>query len=328
MKYTTFGKLGDSVSRLGFGAMGLGGVFGHHADKDLVRAVLHSLDSGVNFIDTARNYGESERILGIALREWTGKKPFIASKIQSKGPGNLGWGIPIPVETAYPKGWLRESTEISLRLLGVETIDLMQLHQYWPQWDRSDYWMEELLQLKQEGKIRGIGISIPDQRHDIALTLVQSGHIDSVQTVFNIFDPQPLDCLIPICQENNVAVIARCILDEGGLTGFLKEETQFEEDDFRKSYFEYLPRHLYIERVNRLRDTFIPQYADSLAELAIKFVLHHPGVTTAISSMHVPQYADENIAAVDKEALPNDIFEDIRRHHRWVRNFYETKYWT
>ncbi|MCS7460931.1 aldo/keto reductase [Paenibacillus doosanensis] len=322
-----FGKLETSVSRLGFGAMGLGGVFGQYGEKELIRSVLNCLEQGVNFIDTARNYGESERILGLALREWTGEKPFIASKVQSRGPGNLGWGQPIPIETAYPKGWLRESTEISLKLLGVETIDLMQLHQYWPQWDHVDYWMEELLKLKEEGKIRGIGISLPDQRHDLALSLVQSGKIDSVQTVFHLFDPLPLDCLVPFCVENRVAVIARCILDEGGLTGFLREDTAFEEGDFRKSYFDYLPRSIYIERVNRLKEAFIPQYADSLAELAIRFVLQHPGVTTAISSMHVMKYADENIAAAGKPPLPEDVFEDIRRHYRWVRNFYETKYW-
>ncbi len=328
MKYNAFGRSGKQVSRLGYGAMGLGGVFGQYDDKELVYSVLHSLEQGVNFIDTARNYGESERIVGLALREWKGESPFVASKIQSKGePGASGWGMPIPVETAFPKGWLRQSTEISLQQLGVETIDLMQLHQYWPQWDRVDYWIEELLQLKQEGKIRSIGISIPDQRHDMALSIIQSGKIDSVQTVFNIFDPLPLDCLIPLCQENDVAVIARCIMDEGGLTGFLTEDTTFEEGDFRKSYFEYLPRQIYIDRVNKLRDAFIPKYAGSLAELAIKFVLHHPGVTTAITSMHVPQYADENIAAVDYEPLPDEVFEEIRRHHRWVRNFYETKYW-
>lgn len=327
MQYNAFGKLGDQVSRLGFGAMGLGGSFGTYSDKELIHSVLHSLDQGVNFIDTARNYGESERILGLALKEWKGEQPFIASKIQSRGPGNLGWGQPIPIETAFPRGWLRESTETSLRLLGVETIDLMQLHQYWPQWDRVDYWMDELLQLKQEGKIRGIGVSVPDQRHDIVLSLVQSGRIDSVQTVFHIFDPLALDCLVPIAQENNVAIIARCILDEGGLTGFLKEDTTFEEGDFRQSYFEYLPREIYIERVQRLKEAFVPRYADSLAELAIKFVLHHPGVTTAISSMHVTQYADENIRAAGKEPLPDEVFEEIRRHYRWVRNFYETKYW-
>ncbi|MFC4598096.1 aldo/keto reductase [Cohnella hongkongensis] len=327
MQYNPFGKLETPVSRLGFGAMGLGGSFGQFDDKRLVYSLLHSLELGVNFIDTARNYGESERIVGLALKEWKGERPFIASKVQSRGPGNLGWGQPIPVETAYPRGWLRESTEISLRQLGVETIDLMQLHQYWPQWDAADYWMDELLQLKQEGKIRGIGVSVPDQRHDIVLSLAQSGKIDSVQTVFHIFDPLALDCLVPICQDNGVAIIARCILDEGGLTGFLREDTAFEEGDFRKSYFDYMPRGVYIERVNKLKEAFVPKYARSLAELAIKFVLHHPGITTAISSMHVPQYAEENIAAANADPLPDDVFEEIRRHYRWVRNFYETKYW-
>ncbi|MFC5703976.1 aldo/keto reductase [Cohnella faecalis] len=325
MQYNTFGKLGDRVSRLGYGAMGLGGEFGNFSENDLIRSVLTSLDKGVNLMDTARNYGDSERILGLALREWKGEKPFIASKVQSKDQN--GWGGPVPVESAFPKGWLRESTEISLRQLGVETIDLMQLHQYWPHWDDVDYWMEELLQLKQEGKIRGIGISIPDHRHDMALSLVKSGAIDSVQTIFHIFDPLALDCLIPICQANNVAVIARCILDEGGLTGFLKPDTEFGEGDFRKTYFEYLPREIYIERVERLREAYIPKYAETLAELAIKFVLHHPAVTTALSSMHVTKYAEENIAAADLTPLTDEIFLEIRRYHRWVRNFYETKYW-
>jgi aryl-alcohol dehydrogenase-like predicted oxidoreductase len=325
MQFANFRSELDRVSRLGFGAMGLGGAFGKHDEKASISALLYSLENGVNFIDTARIYGESERIIGQALKEWKGERPFIASKVLPQGPGNIGWGMPIPVESAYPKGSLRESTEISLRMLGVETIDLIQLHQYWPQWDRSDYWMEELLRLKEEGKIRYIGISIPDQRHDIALPIVLNGGIDSVQTVFNIFDPQPLDCLIPFCEEKGIAFIARCILDEGGLTGFLQEETHFEEGDYRKTYFEYLPRSIYIERVNRLRQ-YIPEYANSLAELAIKFVLKHTGVTTVLASMHIEQYANENIAAVGKNPLPDEVFEEIRKHHRWVRNFYETKF--
>lgn len=327
MKYTNFGKSEQQVSRLCYGAMGLGGAFGQSDEKEMIRSVLNSLEQGVNFIDTARNYGDSERILGLALREWKGERPFISSKIQSRGPGNLGWGQPIPVETAFPKGWLKESTEISLQQLGVESIDLMQLHQYWPQWDRADYWMEELLQLKQEGKIRFIGVSLPDQRHDIALSLIQSGKIDSVQTVYNIFDPLALDCLIPFCEEHQVAVLARCVMDEGGLTGFLKEDTTFGEGDFRKNYFDYIPREIYIDRVARLKEEFIPKYAKSLAELAIKFALHHPGVTSALISMSSPRHADENIAAVDREPLTDEVFEHIRRHHRWVRNLYETKYW-
>ncbi len=120
--------------------------------------------------------------------------------------------------------------------------------------------------------------------------------------------------------------IARCVLDEGGLSGFLTEETTFEEGDYRKSYFDYVPRSMYIERVERLKK-FIPQYADNLAELALKYVLYHPGVTTAITSMHVTDYADQNIAVADKEPLSEEIFEELFKYHRWVRNFYDTKFW-
>lgn len=326
MKFSKFAGTSDSVSRLGFGAMGLGGTLGDFTEAERVRSVLHSLDKGITFIDTARAYGDSERLVGKALREWTGERPFIASKIQSLGSGSVGWGTHIPVESAYPQGWLRESTELSLRELGMDTIDLMQLHQYWPQWEKRTYWLEELNRLKEEGKIRYIGLSLPDQRHDIALPIVQSGVIDSIQTVFNIFDPLPLDCLIPLCEENNVAFIARCVMDEGGLSGFLTEESTFEDGDYRKSYFDYVPRKMYIDRIDRLRK-FIPMHADNLAELAIKFVLKHPGVTTALVSMHVPAHADQNIAAVDKEPLPDDVFEELFRYHRWVRNFYDTKFW-
>ncbi|WP_217594716.1 aldo/keto reductase [Cohnella sp. GbtcB17] len=326
MKFSTFQATGDQVSRIGFGAMGLGGAFGSFDESELIRSVLHSLERGVTFIDTARAYGDSERLVGKALAQWHGERPFLATKIQSKYPGSVGWGRPVPVEEAFPPGWIRASTERSLRELGVDCVDLMQLHQYWPQWDRADYWLEELGRLKEEGKIRSIGVSIPDQRHDIALSIVQIGKIDAVQTVFNIFDPLPLDCLIPFCEENRVAFLARCVMDEGGLTGFLTADMTFGDDDYRKSYFDYVPREMYIERVDRLRK-FVPQYADSLAELAIRFVLRHPGVTTALVSMHVPAHADQNIVSAGKEPLPDDVFEELYKYHRWVRNFYDTKFW-
>ena len=119
----------------------------------------------------------------------------------------------------------------------------MQLHLYWPTWGHDGYWMEELQPLKQAGKARSVGISIPDHRHDSAISLVESGRIDSVQTILNIFDSEPLDTLIPICQANHVAVIARCILDEGGLTGSLTEDAEFPPGDFRHGYFDWtVPR--------------------------------------------------------------------------------------
>ncbi len=324
MQIAAFPRNGRQVSRLGFGAMGLAGWFGNYSDKDLIASVLHSLESGIDFIDTARAYGRSEELLARALKLWKGDAPFIASKINPLG-ANTKWGCPLPVETIFPQGHITREIDLSLQTLGVERIDLMQLHVYWATWGVEGYWLDELDEARAAGKIDLIGISIPDHRHDVALPLVESGRIDSVQTIVNIFDPFAGDCLIPYCQRHGVGVIARCILDEGGLTGFLAPDMVFTNTDFRSHYFDSVGRDIYLNRVDALRQ-FIPAHGSSLAALAIKYVLAHPGVTTAISSMHVQQYADENIDATREPPLSPAIVETLRLHHRWTRNFYESKY--
>jgi methylglyoxal reductase len=325
MKYSIFPATGDSISRLGFGAMGLGGAFGAHDENELIRSVLHSLDKGVNFIDTARGYGASEELIGKSLKQWNGERPFIASKVRPRGPSST-WGLPAPVEECFPKGCVTADIEESLRTLGVETIDYMQMHQYWSGWEKTDYWMEELLRAKEAGKIRTIGISINDHRHDTALALVASGAIDSVQTILNIFDPLALDCLLPLCEQHGVAFIARCVLDEGGLTGFLTESTVFADNDFRKTFFENVPRSHYMAKVDRLRP-YLDEETRTLAQLAIKFVLHSPAVTSALVSMHIPAHADDNLQVLQTAPLSDEVFHTLRTKHRWIRNFYDTKYW-
>ena len=323
MQYTRFPYSDKKVSRIGFGAFGLAGVFGKVDEADAVRGVLHSLENGVTFLDGARGYGAAETIIGKALKEWRGEAPIVATKVNAIGPATQ-WGLPAPVAEVFPRGHITRITEESLRTLGVDVIDCMQLHLYWPNWGVEGYWMDELLDLREDGKIGAIGVSLPDQRHDVGLPLIVSGLIDSIQTVINIFDPTALDCVVPICRDNGVAVIARCVLDEGGLSGFLTPDMQFGEGDYRARYFDQGPRDEYIRRVDALKQ-FVPDYAKSLAALALKFVLFDPGVTTAISSMHVTKYADENIAAADEPALPAEIFELLRRKHRWVHNFYNSK---
>jgi aryl-alcohol dehydrogenase-like predicted oxidoreductase len=326
MQYTSFGNTNIHVARLGYGAMGLGGAFGSFDEAEGIRTLLHYLEQGGNFIDTARHYGNSEAVIGKALHQWTGEKPFIATKIQSHGPDNTRWAIPPRVEDTFPRHLIRQNTEQSLRELGIEQIDLMQLHLYWPNWGTAGYWMDELLQLKEEGKIRYIGISLPDHRADVGLPIVSAGAIDAVQVIINRFDPLALDCLVPLCRQKGVAVIARCILDEGGLTGFLNPAVQFEDHDFRKTYFEEVPRELYMERVNALR-RFVPSEAGTLARLAIKFVLANPGITTAIASMHVMEHLKDNLEAIKEQPLSDHLAETLRTKHRWVRNFYTSKYW-
>lgn len=324
MQTASFPHDGRPVSRLGFGAMGLAGWFGAYSDAELIASVIHALDSGINFIDTARAYGRSEELVGQALKHWRGPAPFVASKVNPLGP-NTKWGCPIEVGAAFPRGHVTREIELSLQTLGIERIDLMQLHVYWANWGVEGYWLDELDAARAAGKIALAGISIPDHRHDVALPLVQSGRIDSVQTIMNIFDPFAGDCLIPACRKHGVGVIARCILDEGGLSGFLRPETVFEASDFRSRYFDTVGRDVYLNRVDALRG-FVPGQAKSLAALAIRYVLANPGVTTAISSMHVRQFADENIAAAREEPLAPEVVRELRLKHRWTRNFYEGKY--
>lgn len=325
MQQSVFASSGRTVSRLGFGAMGFAGWFGTQSEDAHIRALLFALEQGVDFIDTARAYGESERIVGAALRAWGGPAPFVATKVEGLG-GITQWGTPVPVAAAFPKGQVIASCEASLRALGLERIDLLQLHTYWANWGLQGPWLEELQQLKAAGKIGQIGISVPDHRSDMVLPIVMSGVIDSVQTIVNIFDPTALEVLVPLCREHRVAVIARCILDEGGLAGFLTPDLQFPEGDFRRDYFDAtVPRDVYVRKVEALR-RFIPQHASSLAALALKFALHDPGITTAITSMHVLEFAQANIAALSEPPLSEEIFALLMTRHRFIKNFNNVKH--
>lgn len=326
MQYRKFPRSGEEISVLGFGAMGFAGWFGSISDADCIRTLHYAMDRGVNFVDTARAYGESERIVGAAIHSWSGRKPFLATKIESVGPISQ-FGMPLPVEQAFPKGHVTADCERSLRAMRLDTVDLMQLHLYWPTWGTAGYWMDELQTLKQQGKVRFVGISVPDHRSDMVLPLVASGLIDSVQTIVNIFDPLALEVLAPICAQNDVAVIGRCILDEGGLTGFLTKEIEFPKGDFRHGYFDKsISREWYIHKVDQLRQ-YVPAAASSLAALALKFATHSHDVTTAITSMHVAQYAKANIDAIDETALSDELFEILRTSHRFIKNMNHVGHW-
>lgn len=326
MKYSTFPRSGEPISRLGFGAMGFAGWFGEETEEQYISALHRAMELGVNFIDTARQYGELERIVGHALREWKGEKPFVASKAQALGPASQ-WQFPVDAETAFPRGHIIADCERSLQALGLDQLDLFQLHIYWPTWGTAGYWMDELQQLKHSGRVRFVGISVPDHRADMVLALVESGFIDSVQTILNIFDPLALDNLLPICARHGVAVIARSILDEGGLAGVLAPDTRFEVGDFRHNYFDrVVPREVYIRKVEALR-AYVPAYASSLASLAIRFALGSPDVTTAIVSMQVQAYAEMNVAVLDEPELSPELMHRLRTRHRFIKNFNRVADW-
>jgi methylglyoxal reductase len=317
--------LDQVISKLGYGAWGLSGELGAFDRGEARRSILAYLDGGGNFIDTARAYGESERLIGETLREWTGAPPVVATKVQGHGPMRR-WGSPWPVEEVFPSGSIRASAEESRRLLGVDALDLLQLHLYWPTWGASGYWLEELHALRDEGIVRRIGVSLPDFRPEVGLPAVLWEIVDSVQTIVNVFDPLALDCLVPMAAERDIAVIARGALDEGGLSGAIEADSTFAEDDIRSVYF--APENLaqYGQRLDRLR-RFVPEHASSLANLALRFVAGQPGVTTVIVSMASEQLVRENLATFAEPPLPSDVVDELRTRHRWVRNFFTPAYW-
>jgi methylglyoxal reductase len=325
LKTVRFPKVETPITRLGYGAWALSGELGRFDRRPALRSILTYLEAGGRFIDTARAYGDSERLIGEALRQWTGDPPVIATKVEGSGPARR-WGSPWDVNEVFPPGRVRESAEESRRHLGVEVLDILQLHLYWPTWGTSGYWLEELHSLRDEGVVRAVGISIPDFRHDVGLPAVLAGIVDSVQTIVNIFDPLALDCLVPLAAERGVAVIARGALDEGGLTGTIDLETSFDGDDIRGIYFAAEHRRQYVERVDRLTQ-YIPEHAPSLAALALKFVASMPGITTVIVSMPDERFVRQNVAAFEEPPLAPEIVEELRTRHRWVRNFFEQAYW-
>ncbi|OGR80157.1 MAG: aldo/keto reductase [Elusimicrobia bacterium RIFCSPLOWO2_02_FULL_39_32] len=319
MNYRILGKTNLKVSEIGFGAWAIGGgMWGKTDDEVSLKALRRSLDLGVNFIDTAAVYGKghSEQLIAKVYRERKGKF-FVATKIP---PKNWQWPAKkgTPIKEAFPADWIREQTEKSLRNLKMECVDLQQLHVWAPNWVKENDWYETLLKLKQEGKIRFIGVSLNDHAPDEALELVQSGMADSVQVIYNIFDQSPEDRLFLLCKEKNVGVIARVPLDEGSLTGKFTKDKVFEEGDWRRDYFSPDILKETVERVEKLK-FLVSGEIKSLTVGALKFCLSHPTVSTVIPGIRSIQQAEENISSSDGNLLSKELLEKLKTF-RWVRD--------
>ncbi|MFI1170698.1 aldo/keto reductase [Streptomyces melanogenes] len=320
MRYRELGRSGLSVSEIGYGAWGIGasGWVGASEDES-VRALHRAIDLGVNFIDTARGYGESERIVGQVVRERAGDQVLVATKVP---PKNRIWPAPDGLDPAeaFPGAHIRASVETSLRVSGLEYFDVLQFHVWSDEWVGRGDWLETIAELKREGKIRLFGVSINDHRPDTALALVRSGAVDSVQVIYNIFDQSPADELLPACEEHGVGVIVRVALDEGGLTGRITAGTTFPEGDFRGRYFRG-DRPAQVERRVAAIVADLGIAPDEIAENALRFVLSSPAVSTVIPGMRTVRNVERNTALSDGRPLSADQLA-VLAGHRWPRNFY------
>ena len=220
MNYRKLGRTGLEVSEVGYGAWGIAGDawLGAEDEKSLA-ALNRAVDLGLNFIDTALAYGggHSERLVGKILAE-RDETIHVATKVP---PKNQVWPAPdgITPEEAFPGDYVRECTEQSLQNLGLDAIDVQQLHVWQDDWVGRGDWLEAVDDLKREGKIRAFGVSINDHQPLNAIKIIETGVVDTVQVIYNVFDQSPEDELLPVCQEYGVGVIVRVPFNEVALTG-------------------------------------------------------------------------------------------------------------
>jgi aryl-alcohol dehydrogenase-like predicted oxidoreductase len=322
MRHRELGRTGLTVSEIGYGAWGLGQGAWVGADDDSgVRALHRALDLGVNFIDTARAYERSERVVGRALREFPGDGDgvYVATKAGPKVPVSLA-PSGLDVMEAFPGSHLRESLETSLRELGRDHVDLLQLHTWEDDWTGRGDWLETVDALKQEGKIRFFGVSVKDHQPENVLTVLRTGAVDVVQVIYNIFEQAPADALLPACEEQGVGVIGRVALDEGALTGAIREGVTFPEGDWRNWYF----RDDRPAQVEKRVDALLADLGigvDELASTALRFALAGQAVSTVIVGMRSLANVERNAAVTEAPPLTAEELAVLVRH-RWQKNFY------
>jgi aryl-alcohol dehydrogenase-like predicted oxidoreductase len=316
MKYRKLGKTNWEVSEIGYGMWGMAGWTGSD-DEESFRALQLAVDLGCNFFDTAWGYGagKSEGILGRLIRANKDKKLYTATKIP---PKNFKWPSrrDYSLEECFPPDHIEEYVHKSLRNAGVDSFDVMQFHTWEDHWLEDERGIKKMIQLKDQGLFHAIGISINRWEPWNGIKAVQSGLIDTVQVIYNIFDQNPQDELFPACREKNVGVIARVPFDEGSLTGTLTYQSKWPASDWRSTYF--VPENLNasVERADALKP-IVPE-GMTMPEMALRFILGDTTVSTIIPGMRSRKHVESNLAASDAGLLESHLMVELQKH-RWDR---------
>src|SRR3990167_916728 len=332
MHYRTLGKTGLRVSEMGYGTWQLANDpncwVGANKQESL-RSLSLFVEEGGNFIDTAWIYGydeqfperhPSEELIGTFLK-YSNKKEeiIIATKIP---PKNFTWPAwkGISLTEIFPNDHIEKCVNDSLKSLGVESIDIMQFHVWQDDFAKEDDWKEMIQKITQAGKVKYWGISLNDYQPSNCLKTLDTRLISTVQCIFNIFHQKPTEKLFPYAKEHNIGLIARVPLDEGGLGGNFISETIFPEGDFRKTYFGENRLTELLERTNALKQ-LLGNEATSLPELALRYILSFPEISTVIPGMRKNHHVKTNTSFSDGRALSAELLEELK-NHSWERNFY------
>ena len=316
MKHRTLGRTGFEVSEIAHGLWGMGDWTGSD-DAQSLAALQLAVDLGCNFFDTAWSYGNghSDALLGQILARNPGKRLYAASKIP---PLNDKWpaSAKYKYHDVFPAGHVFKYTRLIREKLGTASIDLLQFHVWDDSWTHEPDFRNTVEKLKSDGLIRSFGLGLNRWEPENGIRALRTGLVDVVQVIYNIFDQSPEDQLFPVCRELNIGVIARVPLDEGSLAGGLTTETIFPKNDWRSLYFG--PENLSntVARVDKLKKV-LPR-GMTLPEMALRFILSNPAVSTTIVGMRRPNHVRENIAVSDGKLLDAELLRELRQH-RWDR---------
>jgi aryl-alcohol dehydrogenase-like predicted oxidoreductase len=324
MRYRRFGRTGWNVSEIGYGMWGMAGWTGSD-DKESLDSLQRAIDLGCNFFDTAWAYGDghSEQLLGKTLRAnqnnsvvgGPDKRLYIATKVP---PKNRRWPArpEYSLDDSYLPKYIFEYVDKSLKNLGVETLDLIQLHTWEDSWLDDERILRAIEKLHSSGKVHAFGLSLNRWEPANGIRAVRTGLIDAVQVIYNIFDQNPEDELFPACREKDVGVIARVPFDEGSLTGTLTLDSKWPKSDWRSTYF--VPENLKasVARADALKPLL--RSGMTMPEMALRFILNNSDVHTTIPGMRKRKNVESNLAASDKGPLPAALHAQLRPH-RWVR---------
>ena len=327
MKHHAFGRMPFTVTNVGFGAWQIGGSWGDISEADGRAALNAALDAGMTFIDTADVYGDgrSEKIIAAVLKE-RGEKPFVATK--------AGRRLNPHVADCYTAANIEAFIDRSLTNLGVETLDLVQLHCPPTEVFYRPEMFGALDDLTVKGKIRNYGVSVSNVEE--ALKAIEYPGVATIQIIYNIFRQRPHDLFFEQAQRKNVGIIVRVPLASGLLSGKITADTKFADDDHRKfnrngeffdvgETFAGVPLDAALEAVEQVRP-LVPQGA-SMAQFALAWILQSPAVSVVIPGARNEAQAKANAAASELPTIPAetlaalaDVYERLIKvhvHQKW-----------
>ncbi|GAC1447708.1 MAG: aldo/keto reductase [Ktedonobacterales bacterium] len=318
----TLGRTGIEVSSVGIGTWAMGAMWGQQNEADSIHALHRALDLGCHLIDTAQVYGNgrSERLIARVFRE-RGERVPVATKVPPKdGIWETQPGV-TQIRDKFPAQYLIDRCEVSLRHLETDCLDVYQLHTWCASWNDETEWYEALVKLRDQGKIRAIGISVTDAAPTQANGTIQAGRVDTIQLIYNLLDQRPADDVFPLARQHDVGILARVPLASGALSGKWNPQTTFPEDDWRRNVFTGATLERTLHYIEQLRFLETSSHG-SLVEAAVRFCVSDPTVSSVIPGVRNARQVETLLHALQWGALPeadlqrvHDLWQTQFRHH-------------